>query len=119
MDYKNGLMWSTANFTRDKMWNEALTECENSTVFGFSDWRLPNIHELSTLLNFEKNDPASDFPYPENIPVYFWSSTTLKSNIEESPGVTIYGSGEIKNLYKPVYLALIGVSHSFVLTRTF
>ena len=101
MDYKNGLMWSTANFTRDKMWNEAFTECENSTVFGFSDWRLPNIHELSTLLNFEKNDPASDFPYPENIPVYFWSSTTLKSNIEESPGVTIYGSGEIKNLYKP------------------
>ncbi len=100
VDYKNGLMWSTANFTRDKMWNEALTECENSTASGFSDWRLPNIHELATLLNFEKDSPASDFPYPENIPVYFWSSTTLRSNIEESPGVTIYGSGEIKNLYK-------------------
>ena len=101
VDYKNGLMWSTANYTRDKMWNEALAECENSTAAGFSDWRLPNIHELVTLLNFEKSDPASDFPYPENIPVYFWSSTTLESNIEESPGVTIYGSGEIKNLYKP------------------
>ncbi len=100
VDYKNGLMWSTANFTRDKMWNEALTECENSTVAGFSDWRLPNIHELVTLLNLKKSDPASDFPYPENIPVYFWSSTTLKSNIEESPGVTIYGSGGIKNLDK-------------------
>ena len=100
VDYKNGLMWSTANFTRDKMWNEALTECENSTASGFSDWRIPNIHELATLLNFEKDGPASDFPYPEDIPVYFWSSTTLTSNIEESPGVTIYGSGEIKNLYK-------------------
>ena len=100
VDYKNGLMWSTANFTRDKMWNEALTECENSTAAGFSDWRLPNIHELATLLNFEKDGPASDFPYPEDIPVYFWSSTTLTSNIGESPGVTIYRSGEIKNLYK-------------------
>ena len=100
MDYKNGLMWSTANYTREKMWNEALTECEKSTASGFSDWRLPNINELATLMNFEKNDPASDFPYPEDIPVYLWSSTTLESNIEESPGVTIYGSGEIKNLRK-------------------
>ena len=100
MDYKNGFMWSTANYTRGKMWNEAITECEKSTSGGFSDWRLPNINELATLMNFEKSDPSADFPYPENIPVYFWSSTTQKSDIEYSPGVSIYSSGEIKNLEK-------------------
>jgi len=45
------------------------TLCENSTVGGFSDWRLPTIDELATLYNLK--DKIGGFSNPS----YYWSST--------------------------------------------
>ncbi len=100
MDYQNGLMWNAANYIKEKTWNEALAECEKSIAGGFSDWRLPNINELSSMLNFEKSDPALDFTYPENMYLYFWSSTTQKNDFSYASAVNIDSLAAIKNIYK-------------------
>ena len=73
-DSETGLIWQKTYDETEKKWSDALAYCENLTYAGYSDWRLPNINELLSLVNYEEYDPASDFsdmPSKE-----FWSSST-------------------------------------------
>jgi len=60
-DSKTGLTWQ-GDFAKDKKWKEAIDYCKSLSYAGFSDWRLPNKDELSSLLNKKRKKPASDFP---------------------------------------------------------
>lgn len=103
LDHINSFFWNTA-YTGAKSWMDALAYCENSTHAGFSDWRLPNINELLSLVNFKKENPASNFPYAGNNFRYdaWWSSTTQDVNTSYA----IYAlsanifTGEISNVKK-------------------
>ncbi len=58
----------------------------NSAKFGgFSDWRAPDVHELSGILNFGTHSPATDtryFPHAATPNMnYYWSSTQHASYI--------------------------------------
>ena len=78
-DSETGLIWQKTYDETKKKWSDALAYCENLTYAGYSDWRLPNINELLSLVNYEEYDPASDFPdMPSE---YFWSSSTRLSAI--------------------------------------
>ena len=74
-DSRTGLMWQ-GTYDTVNTWKEALSYCENLSYAGKSDWRLPNINELASLLNYDRaSAPYSDFP--DMPPSSFWSSTTL------------------------------------------
>ena len=78
-DTKTGLMWQKTYETDKKNWQQALDYCENLTYAGYSDWRLPDKNELASLVNYEKYNPASDFPDMQSqgqYYFYFWSSST-------------------------------------------
>ena len=76
-DTKTGLVWQKT-YETGKNWQAALDYCENLTYAGYSDWRLPDKNELASLVNYEKYNPASDFPdMPSQ---YFWSSSTRVNN---------------------------------------
>ena len=74
-DSKTGLMWQK-EYAINKTWTQALKYCEKLTYAGYSDWRLPNKNELSSLINYEKSGaPYSYFPdMPSEL---FWSSSTF------------------------------------------
>lgn len=89
VDNRTGLMWvtnpndacsgcaggyvSSGTYT----WEAALTKCENLNYAGFSDWRLPDIKELASIVNFNAYNPAVDSAFFFNTyPVAYWSSTT-------------------------------------------
>ena len=78
-DSVTGLIWQGIVDDLDQTWDEARIYCENMVYAGYNDWRLPNIRELETLLDFEESEePPSSFP---NIPNWrFWSSTTYDLN---------------------------------------
>jgi hypothetical protein len=92
-DSATGLMWQDDNDvqTIKKDYNGAKAYCENLTLGGFSDWRLPNIYELTTLLDNTKSSQPRVLDGIANIvSVYYWSSTTYASDSRLAWGVVFY-----------------------------
>lgn len=58
-DKLTGLMWMRTPDSIPTTWANALTVANNLTLCGFSDWRLPNINELESLLNSEVDNQAT------------------------------------------------------------
>jgi hypothetical protein len=67
-DTAGGLMWQTAGGGQMK-WGYALKYCENLSLAGYTDWRLPNVRELEFLA--ESNSISA---YTST--GYYWASTT-------------------------------------------
>lgn len=55
---------------------DALTACNGISAGGFSDWRLPNVKELMSIVDYGRVSPAID-PIFDNCQSYdYWSGTT-------------------------------------------
>ncbi|MBO7126506.1 DUF1566 domain-containing protein [bacterium] len=89
-DTTTGLIWQKTY--ESKNWVQALSYCENLTYAGYSDWRLPNKNEIASLVNYEKYNPASDFP--DMLSNTFWSSSTVLVR-DRSAEVVIFTSGYV------------------------
>ena len=76
-DSSTGLMWQGSPDTDTNLdWKELFSHCEDLDYAGFTDWRVPDINELASLLNYDKeSSPFSDFP---GINGQICSSTALK-----------------------------------------
>lgn len=82
-DVNSYLMWTksafgTIFFPEDKNWNEAIDACLALETGGFTDWRLPNVKELLSILDvYSPYQPFTNGPF--NIPVtdnFLWTATT-------------------------------------------
>ncbi|MBO4710841.1 DUF1566 domain-containing protein [bacterium] len=60
-DSSTNLLWQKT-YESGKTWDEALKYCEDLEYAGYSDWRLPNINELTTLFDYSKTGVLSSFP---------------------------------------------------------
>jgi len=93
-DNLTGLMWTKdANLPGTKRWLEALDYCNNLTLAGYSDWRLPNVNELESLVNANEADGASWLTAQGFIsvqPSSYWSSTTDAYNTDSAWYLSIY-----------------------------
>ena len=80
IDTTTNLMWHDDYYyvqAQLKTWNEAINYCENDlNASGYTDWRLPNINELYTIIDTATYEPAIHeiFKYTAN--KRYWSSTT-------------------------------------------
>lgn len=84
-DNKTGLMWMQETAPHPHLsgslhqmnWKDALSYCENLEYAGYSDWRLPNIKELDSIVDNSTYNPAIDTNFfPDTMSLYYWSSTT-------------------------------------------
>ncbi len=58
-DNLTGLVWAeNANGAGTLNWAAAVTYCNNLELGGFDDWRLPNVKELMSLIDFAYKTPA-------------------------------------------------------------
>jgi hypothetical protein len=117
-DACTGLVWLQAaadvshdgQVTEDDVldWCAALEYCERLSFAGHTDWRLPNLQELASLVDYARSEPALDpaFAMPSgtddsSVPfVPFFSSTTSAARAETAWGVRLGLSGEIFDVDK-------------------
>jgi len=72
-------MWQKDTAPGTYTWQQALTYCENLTLTGYKDWRLPNINELVTLVDYSRHSPAIHPVFIDTMTYLYWSSTTNSS----------------------------------------
>ena len=78
VDNKTKLEWQNeaVNKTETKSWQAAIDYCEGLTLDGKEDWRLPNVNELKSLVDYSKSKPAIVSTLKETTKnANYWSST--------------------------------------------
>lgn len=106
-DNATGLMWkkcsegqsgvdcSTGSITPSS-WTVSLSVCEADTTSGYTDWRLPNINELFSLVIQTPIDPTIDTVFfPNTNPDYYWSSTTFNHGDNTTTSFVSFDDGYI------------------------
>ncbi|MBN1257162.1 MAG: DUF1566 domain-containing protein [Planctomycetes bacterium] len=90
LDHATGLMWTKADSGETMTWGQALAWAENLDSGGYSDWRLPNIKELQSIVDYSRCpdatksatiDPVFEATAIEDEEgnqdyAYYWSSTS-------------------------------------------
>ena len=95
-DNCTGLMWQTERAPETCNWQQALQYCDGLILAGHSDWRLPNVRELQSIVDVGRFLPAIDPVFgarTEN----FWSSTTNNATNPEDAWLIGFGDGNTNN----------------------
>ncbi|MBI5740870.1 MAG: DUF1566 domain-containing protein [Nitrospirae bacterium] len=101
-DTLTGLMWSrNANLAGLMIWNSALEFANNSTLCGYSDWRLPNRKEHRSLIDYSNFNPVlpDSHPFANVQSSYYWTSSTFVYETNRSWIIAMW-SGDVCYGYK-------------------
>jgi len=103
IDTKTSLIWQDTITFPLSVWSNAIRSdvyegCESLSLGGYSNWRLPNINELKSIIDYSQRDPNINSIFVNNLNVKTWSSTT---NSNESHAWYIdFLNGEMKSIEK-------------------
>lgn len=110
-DNNTGLMWvkdpDATGIGDASAWLETITACEALTFAGYSDWRVPNINELSSLIDYSRTMPAID-PIFLNTSSFSWSSTVVYGisdhawDVDFGVGTVAYSKRKTTGFVRPV-----------------
>jgi len=109
-DLATGLMWQMADDGQTRDWEDALSYAESLDLAGYDDWRLPDVKELQSIVDYTKslqttNSPAIDDlfvlteikdPNGEANYGFYWSSTTHQDgrNLADSASYVAFGEAQ-------------------------
>ncbi|MEK6742265.1 MAG: DUF1566 domain-containing protein [Nitrospirota bacterium] len=82
-DNLTGLMWVKTPDATTRTWQAALDYADGLPLCGHTDWRLPNVNELESLVNAESGNLAiwlNAQGFSNAQAGYYWSSTTYAGN---------------------------------------
>lgn len=98
-DLATGLMWMQDDSGEAMLWEDALTYAENFDFAGYSDWRLPDVKELQSIVDYTRSPATSNSAAidplfnctqitneagQDDFPWYF--SSTTHANSSPTPG---------------------------------
>jgi len=122
-DRATGLMWQQADDGTARDWQGALSYAENLTLAGYSDWRLPSVKELQSIVDYSRGPQSThsaaisplfattmiNYPggssgqYP-----YFWSGTTHLDGANPYASAAYVAFGEALGMVNGVVLDVHG-----------
>jgi formylglycine-generating enzyme required for sulfatase activity len=101
-DPKTGLEWQYES-PGEMTWYEAMEYAKSLSLDGKSDWRIPTVLELETLLDrktlFEKMRPDLREEVPFRDTLSYWSSTTFADNTKNA-WIVMFDGGYVLSYYK-------------------
>lgn len=91
-DTVTGLMWQQVD-GGEMTFDKAVTYASDLVLGGFSDWRMPTVLELHSILNHDKNNPALNTTYFTSPAAQYWWSSQKQVNDAAKAWVTNAGGG--------------------------
>lgn len=90
-DLTSGLMWKRQAEAQDFTYKEAVQQCQPGKLefAGFSDWRLPRIDELQTLVLANQRPAICQRAFPEQ-KYWFWSASPHGGNPYHAWRISFY-----------------------------
>ena len=80
-DNVTGLVWQRTDDGASRVWPDAINYCETLSLGGKTDWRLPNVKELKSIVDYTKYSPAIDTAaFPDTQLSFYWSSASNTIN---------------------------------------
>ena len=101
-DNVTGLMWQKAAPQGTYTWQEAVDYCDNLTLGGYTDWYLPTVRELSTLVDSSIPQPGPTINttyFPNTVASIYWSSTTDAGSTDYA-WLVLFNGGYVNNSLK-------------------
>jgi len=87
-------------FQYENFWDTGINLCEGLSLGGQTDWRMPNVKELLSLVDYSKYNPSIDTAYfPGSMSKEYWSSTTHEYNSNYAWEVN-FQSGDVTLLHE-------------------
>ncbi len=93
IDQGTGLEWQKNDNNTLHTWQNARDHCETLSLDAKTDWRLPNIRELKSLVDYNRYYPATDPSIPCQSSSY-WSATTVANDAQTSAWSIFFGNGD-------------------------
>ena len=101
VDAVTGLVWQKDSPDNTKTWQEAASYCTGLTLAGQSDWRLPSMKELMSIVDYSvRLDPNYPLPaitaefFPDTRKDGYWSSTA-SANRSDGAWYVDFSSGVV------------------------
>ena len=91
-DNTTGLTWTRETLPGRSNWADAKKAASECRVGDFTDWRLPTIKELLSIVDYERKAPAID-PVFQCESSWYWTSTPLTSSPSAFAWGVIFGYG--------------------------
>jgi hypothetical protein len=109
LDTFTGLMWKR-RADGVMPWDAAIDYCNILEHGGYDDWRLPNVRELQSLIDYGQHSPAlpSGHPFVGVQSGFYWSSTKVSGSEDVAwhvfmrHGSAFYGTMRIRYCVWPV-----------------
>lgn len=91
-DTWTGLMWTKATVAKDQTHAQASAAVKQLDVGGYTNWRLPNDHELLSLVDRSRYAPAIDTDaFPDTVNDWYWTCTPCAWGASCAWVVSFYG----------------------------
>ena len=78
-------------------WNELVNTANDDILCSFNDWRVPDIEELSSIVDYSRTDLGIDITYFPNAQSQYWSASPYAG------GTTGYGAWRLYSLREEDY----------------
>lgn len=93
LDQGTGLEWQKSDESTLRDWQDALGYCENLNLNSKTDWRVPNIRELKSIVENSRYYPVID-PAMSAKSANYWSSTSVAGHPPAHAWVVNFANGD-------------------------